>query len=578
MCWMKQLVRLFATASLCCVGSVFIFGDDRPSTKSLTVIPPDQSVDDVAQKANLHELAQGRGGAWDPSHAPTHETLIGLASDRQFLRDVWCLEFAYRPPRTIEVELPGKNLEIQKERVWYLVYRVRNVAVDESGKVTPALKGSTRRVVFEKDEEGNDDLTRPTTKFVNQSIHFEPHFVFETHEALSRDEGLLEYQDHLDRLVSTAVAPISRREKIPLDMLYDSVSISERPIQPGEERWGVAIWQEIDARIDFFTVFIYGLTNSIRWRHDAELEADLEHSPEYERRELECLRLDFYHPGDADHDDFEEVRVVHSGLFEKITLGSRLLEASSRAALTQAKYVEGVRELGVRWQDFLEPEKENWEGGAGLVPVEIFAKTLAKVDSVAERENLVVAFLGDQAVGWMEDLLEAVAGPVSPQQDRRRRESLGNINLTPEQVLADPLLSFARIVNELEKAPDMITRRKEASGFFGPASPALDEISHEVAIARTAALLNLMQVDGEELQRAGSRRALDVLLPKLLTVSNPAEDDAGRVGDRTDDDREELLKGLFGHEGPELFKRAMKANEGEEYLWDFRDARQEDIL
>ena len=578
MCWMKQLVRLFATASLCCVGSVSIFGDDRPSTKSLTVIPPDQSVDDVAQKANLHELAQGRGGAWDPSHAPTHETLIGLASDRQFLRDVWCLEFAYRPPRTIEVELPGKNLEIQKERVWYLVYRVRNVAVDENEKVTPALKGSTRRVVFEKDEEGNDDLTRPTTKFVNQSIHFEPHFVFETHEALSRDEGLLEYQDHLDRLVSTAVAPISRREKIPVDMLYDSVSISERPIQPGEERWGVAIWQEIDARIDFFTVFIYGLTNSIRWRHDAELEADLEHSPEYERRELECLRLDFYHPGDADHDDFEEVRVVHSGLFEKITLGSRLLEASSRAALTQAKYVEGVRELGVRWQDFLEPEKENWEGGAGLVPVEIFAKTLAKVDSVAERENLVVAFLGDQAVGWMEDLLEAVAGPVSPQQDRRRRESLGNINLTPEQVLADPLLSFARIVNELEKAPDMITRRKEASGFFGPASPALDEISHEVAIARTAALLNLMQVDGEELQRAGSRRALDVLLPKLLTVSNPAEDDAGRVGDRTDDDREELLKGLFGHEGPELFKRAMKANEGEEYLWDFRDARQEDIL
>ncbi|MCK4683397.1 MAG: hypothetical protein KAT44_00455, partial [Pirellulales bacterium] len=516
------------------------------------MIPPDQSVDDVAQKANLHELAQGRGGAWDPSLAPTHETLIGLASDRQFLRDVWCLEFAYRPPRTIEVELPGKNLEIQKERVWYLVYRVRNVAVDESGKVTPALKGSTRRVVFEKDEEGNDDLTRPTTKFVNQSIHFEPHFVFETHEALSRDEGLLEYQDHLDRLVSTAVAPISRREKIPVDMLYDSVSISERPIQPGEERWGVAIWQEIDARIDFFTVFIYGLTNSIRWRHDAELEADLDHSPEYERRELECLRLDFYHPGDADHDDFEEVRVVHSGLFEKITLGSRLLEASSRAALTQAKYVEGVRELGVRWQDFLEPEKENWEGGAGLVPVEIFAKTLAKVDSVAERENLVVAFLGDQAVGWMEDLLEAVAGPVSPQQDRRRRESLGNINLTPEQVLADPLLSFARIVNELEKAPDMITRRKEASGFFGPASPALDEISHEVAIARTAALLNLMQVDGEELQRAGSRRALDVLLPKLLTVSNPAEDDAGRVGDRTDDDREELLKGLFGHEGPEL--------------------------
>ena len=374
MCGMKQLVRLCATAFIGCAGLAFVFANDGPSTKSLTVIPPDQSVDDVSQKANLHELAQGRGGAWDPSHAPSHETLIGLASDRQFLRDVWCLEFAYRPPRTIEVDVPGENLEIQKERVWYLLYRVRNIAVDETADVASGLGGSTRQVVFEKDDEGNDDLTRPTTEFVNQSIHFEPHFVFETHEALSRDEGLLEHQDHLDRLVSLAIVPISRREKIRPDMLHDSVSISERPIQPGEERWGVAIWQDIDPRIDFFTVFIYGLTNSIRWRHDAEFETDLEHAPEYERRQLECLRLDFYHPGDADHDDFQEVSVVHSGLFERLTLGSRLLEATSRAALTQAKYVQGVRDLGVRWQDFLEPEKENWEGGAGLVPVEMFAK------------------------------------------------------------------------------------------------------------------------------------------------------------------------------------------------------------
>ena len=578
MCGMKQLVRLCATALIGCAGLAFVFANDRPSPKSLTVIPPDQSVDDVSQKANLHELAQGRGGAWSPSHAPSHETLIGLASDRQFLRDVWCLEFAYRSPRTIEVEVPRGNLEIQKERVWYLLYRVRNIAVDETADVASGLGGSTRQVVFEKDDEGNDDLTRPTTKFVNQSIHFEPHFVFETHEALSRDEGLLEHQDHLDRLVSLAIVPISRREKIRPDMLHDSVSISERPIQPGEERWGVAIWQDIDPRIDFFTVFIYGLTNSIRWRHDAEFETDLEHAPEYERRQLECLRLDFYHPGDADHDDFQEVSVVHSGLFERLTLGSRLLEATSRAALTQAKYVQGVRDLGVRWQDFLEPEKENWEGGAGLVPVEMFAKTLADVASVAERESLVTAFLGEQAVGWMEELLKAVAGPVSPKQDRQRRESLGEINLTPEQVLADPLPSFALIVKELEKAPDMNTRRQEAARFFGESASILDQISHEVAIARTAALLQLLQVDGTKLQQAGSRRALEVLLPKLLTVANPAEDDPGRVVDRPEDDRNELLKGLFGHDGPELFKRAMKANEGEEYLWDFRDARQEDIL
>ncbi|MDB4365929.1 hypothetical protein N9Z08_03280 [Pirellulales bacterium] len=578
MCGMKQLVRFCTSVCISCASLVLAFGADLPSTKSLTVIPPDQSVDDVSQKANLHELAQGRGGAWDPSHAPSHETLLGLASNRQFLRDVWCLEFAYRPPRTMEVEVPGTTLEAHRERVWYLLYRIRNIAVDENVTAISEKSGTTRRVVFEKDEDGNKDLTRPTTKFINQPIHFEPHFVFETHEALSQDEGLLEHQDHLDRIVSTALGSISRREKIPYDMLYDSVSISEHPIQPGEERWGVAIWQDIDPRIDFFTVFIYGLTNSLRWRHEAEFETDLEHAPKYERRELECLRLDFYDPGDADHDDFEEVRVVHSGLFERRAMGSRLLEATSRAALTQAEHIEGVRDLGVRWQDFLEPEKEDWEGGAGLAPVEMFAKTLAKVDSVAERETLVSAFLGEQAIGWMEDLLRSVAGPVSVDQNIIRRESLNEIGLTPESVLSEPLSSFAKIVAELEKSPNMEKRRENAARFFGKSAFRLDQIAHEVAIARTAALLHLLQVDDKKLQQAGSQRALEVLLPKLLTVADPAEDDPGRVVDRAENDRNELLKGLFGHEGPSLFKRAMEANVGEEYLWDFRDARQEDIL
>jgi hypothetical protein len=52
----------------------------------------------------------------------------------------------------------------------------------------------------------------------------------------------------------------------------------------------------------------------------------------------------------------------------------------------------------------------------------MFAKTLAKVDSVAERETLVSAFLGEQAIGWMEDLLRSVAGPVSADQDIIRQK------------------------------------------------------------------------------------------------------------------------------------------------------------
>ncbi|MBT4158489.1 MAG: hypothetical protein HOD99_06600, partial [Planctomycetaceae bacterium] len=161
MCGIKQLVRFCTSVCISSASLSLAFGADLPSTKSLTVIPPDRSVNDVSQKANLHELAQGRGGAWDPSHAPSHETLLGLASNRQFLRDVWCLEFAYRPPRTMEVEVPGTTLEAHRERVWYLVYRVRNIAANESVTAISGQSGTTRRIVFEKDEDGNEDLTKP---------------------------------------------------------------------------------------------------------------------------------------------------------------------------------------------------------------------------------------------------------------------------------------------------------------------------------------------------------------------------------------------------------------------------------
>jgi len=578
---LRLIRRAFLVGLLLTVGASVPADDGfrRLGKGVLTVVPPDRSVDDVSQRFDLHELAQGRGEAWDPDQAPSHETLLGMARDRQFLRDIWCLEFAYKPPRMIEVELLSEDLTITRERVWYLIYRVRNLLpVEVEGE--PSQPGSGRRIVFPQDEEGREDLTSPQTQPVKLPIRFEPQFIFETHEALTRGEGLLEHRDFLDRLVPTALEPISRREKIPLDELYDSVSIGERPIQPGEERWGVAVWPGIDPRIDFFTIFAYGLTNSLKWRHDAELVTDIEHTPKYERRQLECLRLDFYHPGDGVGDSSDEVQLAHAGMFEQLALGSRLLEAASRAELTRAEHIEGVRQLGVRWQDFLEPEEkgEEWQGGAGLAPVELFATTLAKIEDPAQRETLVRAFLGEQAIGWMEELVRAVAGPVSSAADARRRQALAAVDLTPEEILESPLLGFATIIRSLESAPDMKTRREGAAQFFGPAARRVDDIAHEVAIARTAALLKLLRVDEVALQQVGVRRALEFILPNLTTAANPAEDDPGRVVPRDEAEQMLLLRGLFGHEGPELFRRAEQATEGEDYRWLFRETRRKDIL
>ena len=167
---------------------------------------------------------------------------------------------------------------------------------------------------------------------------------------------------------------------------------------------------------------------------------------------------------------------------------------------------------------------------------------------------------------------------MSPEEDARRRAALAEVGLTPEKILESPLVGFATIIRSLEAAPDMATRRKEATRFFGPAARRVDDIAHEVAIARTAALLKLLRVDEVALQQVGVRRALEFILPNLTTAANPAEDDPGRVVPRDEAEQMLLLRGLFGHEGPELFRRAEQATEGEDYRWLFRETRRKDIL
>jgi hypothetical protein len=178
----------------------------------------------------------------------------------------------------------------------------------------------------------------------------------------------------------------------------------------------------------------------------------------------------------------------------------------------------------------------------------------------------------------MEELVRAVAGPVSPEADARRRAALAEIELTPEKILEAPLVGFATIIRKLEQAPDMPTRQTEAAQFFGSAARRVDDIAHEVAIARTAALLRLLGVDEVALQQVSVRRALEFILPNLTTAANPAEDDPGRVVPRDEAELQLLLRGLFGHEGPELFERAEQATESEDYRWLFRETRRKDIL
>jgi hypothetical protein len=181
-----------------------------------------------------------------PRNTWIHADAAPLPKDRE---GIWVLEFAYRPVRVIEIELPNK----QRKKVYYLFYRV----VNRTGKARPLV----------------------------------PQF------ALVDDDG----RRYEDLALPTAVQKINAKED-PTIRLLDSVQVvGEIPASTregiDEAVYGVAIWPEIDHRADGFQIYVRGLS-------DAYQEVTPPEGGKAFTR-YKALRLDFDRPGDE--------RAAHSG-------------------------------------------------------------------------------------------------------------------------------------------------------------------------------------------------------------------------------------------------------------------------
>ena len=506
----------------------------------LTVIPPRASSDSHAIRGDLLEVTRGlQDQAWKPQQAPANTTLVERAKNREFQRDIWCLEFAFKPPRFMDVDVPAAELRMQRKRVWYLVYRVRNTG--------------GRRTVIDK-----DDPTKRTVEPFETPVRFVPHFVLESLEPLTEAEGDTAYRSYLDRVVPNAMGPIRRRED-PSRELFDSASMAGTDIPPGGERWGVAVWEDIDPRIDFFTITVRGLTNAIRWRESegATFAKDLPPSSEMDHA-LESLRLDFWRPGDDRDEADEELNVGYAGMFERMTLGGKLLEALGRPQVVKSRPVAGLADLGLAWSDLVVPDK-NGEAirGGDLIPL---AKVVRAVDVIPEptaRGPLVRAVFGDLGLEYIEQLSRALAGPVDADRDASRRQALAAIDLTPEGVQQKPLESLAKVLESLVEIPPGAARQQRAEAFFGAAAPRVNGLTRELSMARTLATLEELNVNPQRLPGSDGLTAFDVVWPAIQAQQDPAQ-------------REGLLEGLFGPRGPSLYGRATEVPEGIDHSWVFK--------
>jgi hypothetical protein len=221
----------------------------------------------------------------------------------------------------VYVEIPQPSGKMQQKLVWYMVYNVRNLGdkthirplpqVEEVIKETTvteangAKAGLTPELVhikFAKEATSEVEVFGKTTT----DLRFFPHFVLKS----------TEYdKEYLDRVIPAALAPIKAREFPNRGdvKLHNSLTISEVPIPISDENndnrvWGVVTWVDVDPRIDYFSVFIQGLTNAYQYE-DPDGAFKKGDEPGTGRKiTRKTLQLNFWRPGDTIDPTEEEIR------------------------------------------------------------------------------------------------------------------------------------------------------------------------------------------------------------------------------------------------------------------------------
>ncbi|KAA5542561.1 hypothetical protein FYK55_13540 [Roseiconus nitratireducens] len=204
-----------------------------------------------------------------PHYDPRSRTLVEMAKQVVLRREIYCLEFSFKPLRQMYVDVPVGNGQTQRKLVWYMVYRVRY----RGGDLRPAA-----------DEIGGSKLYQRLESVSYDSRRFFP---------LATLKDQVSGQEYLDRILPNAKEKIAVREQISAP-LFNSVEISRQRIPRSTDDnapgvWGVLTWMDVDPNIDYLSVYVSGLTNAF------EQDGEGPDAP-YRRK---ALQLNFYRPGDA---------------------------------------------------------------------------------------------------------------------------------------------------------------------------------------------------------------------------------------------------------------------------------------
>lgn len=283
----KLILGLVLASQLFCGDPVF--GQKQLDPRAIIKIPVNLNPRDsfsLPQKLPGLEAPQ-----YDPVFLSAKETLGWMGKGVVFYRDIYEFEFSFVGGlRQAVVEVPDLATgTTSNSNVWYLIFRIRdrgNTITYDKVRKNPEFEHLLTEVRY--------DRPIPAERKI-----FQPRFYLKGSVYDAGQEGYyrVEYADQVSPMV---LRQIQRLHDPGLNLL-DTYQLSQTPIPlaPTDADggvWGVAIFKNVDPRIDFVSLQVEGLTNAFRIKSEPG-------SPNIRK----VLQLNFWRPGGIVNEDQDPV-------------------------------------------------------------------------------------------------------------------------------------------------------------------------------------------------------------------------------------------------------------------------------
>lgn len=297
--WLISLMVIIAALAYC---SMAVAADKAPTAKK----PPKSEYFRQPVKGVMSDVEPARQTEESVSRHDVVELLavdpnFKWAREVPFRTAVWNLEFKYKSVRLVWVDVPQKSGKMLRKPIYYMVYSITNLPLTNQKSKPPRFGW----MVPKKDEDGTFMV-----KYEDRPIRFIPRFLLESPEF-----GKV----YADRVIPLALGAIRAREDRQVPAWVDKKGVVPRPpiqttvdiageLKVGETRWGVATWEDIDPRIDRFSIYVRGLTNAYKWQDTKDAYKKGDPIGTGRRLARKTLKLNFWRPGDEFFEREDEIR------------------------------------------------------------------------------------------------------------------------------------------------------------------------------------------------------------------------------------------------------------------------------